>query len=83
MLLCIIWASMICRLNNPAVQGIVAVSDAVQILRIKKEAAGVLTLREKLKCWDYKEVLQVHEALEAVNESINSLGLVPGSILSV
>jgi len=70
-------------LNNPAVQGIVAVSDVAQIERIKKEAAGVPPLREKLKYWDYKEVLQVHEALESVNESINSLGLVPESILSV
>lgn len=67
-------------LNNPAVQGIVAISDTIQIERIKKEAAGVGPLREKLKYWDYKEVLQVHEALESVSESINSLGLVPASI---
>lgn len=64
-------------LNNPAVQGIVAVTDAVQIETIKKHAIGVTGLSDKLKFWDYKEVLQVHEALEAVNESINSLGLVP------
>lgn len=64
-------------LNNPAVQGVVAVSDNEQIERIKKHAAGVAPLRDKLKYWDYKEVLQVHEALESVNESINSLGLVP------
>jgi hypothetical protein len=64
-------------LNNPAVRGVVAVSDAAQLEKIRKHAAGVLQLREKLKYWDYKEVLQVHEALEAVNESINSLGLVP------
>jgi hypothetical protein len=70
-------------LNNPAVQGIVAVSDLTQIERIKKQASGVAPLREKLKYWDYKEVLQVHEALESVNEAINSLGLVPQSILKV
>ena len=64
-------------LNNPAVQGVVAVSDASQIETIKKHAAGVSGLRDKLKCWDYKQVLQVHEALESVNEAINSLGLVP------
>ena len=64
-------------LNNPAVQGVVAVSDTVQILKIKKHAAGVPQLRDKLKCWDYTEVLQVHEALVAVNESINKLELVP------
>jgi hypothetical protein len=67
-------------LNNPAVQGIVAVSDLAQIEQIKKEVAGVPMLREKLKYWDYKEVLHVHEALESVGESINSLGLVPASI---
>jgi hypothetical protein len=70
-------------LNNPAVQGIVAVSDLVQIEKIKKEVAGVGPLREKLKYWDYKEVLKVHEALESVNESINSLGLLPESLLSL
>lgn len=64
-------------MNNPAVQGVVAVSDAAQIEKIKKHADGVAGLREKLKYWDYQEVLLVHEALESVNESINSLGLVP------
>jgi hypothetical protein len=70
-------------MNNPAVQGIVAVSDLEQIERIKKEAAGIGPLRDKLKYWDYRKVLQVHDALELANESINSLGLVPESILSV
>jgi hypothetical protein len=64
-------------LNNPAVQGVVAVSDAAQLGKIKTEAAGVTGLKDKLKFWDYTEVLDVHEALESVNEAINSLGLVP------
>ncbi|MEA3231560.1 MAG: hypothetical protein U9Q05_07400 [Thermodesulfobacteriota bacterium] len=64
-------------LNNPAVQGIVAVTDAAQIETIRKHASGVSGLSDKLKYWDYMEVLKVHEALESVNESINSLGLVP------
>jgi hypothetical protein len=64
-------------MNNPAVQGVVAVSDATQIERIRKHAAGVPSLNEKLKTWDYLDVLQVHEQLAAVNESINRLGLVP------
>jgi hypothetical protein len=64
-------------LNNPAVQGVVAVSDAVQLEKIEKHAVNVGDLSKKLKYWDYKEVLQIHEALQAVNESINSLGLVP------
>jgi hypothetical protein len=64
-------------LNNPAVQGVVAVSDAAQLGKIKTEAAGVTGLKDKLKFWDYTEVLDVHEALESVNDAINSLGLVP------
>ncbi len=64
-------------LNNPAVQGVVAVSDTEQLETIKKQAALVGDLNKKLKYWDYKEVLQIHEALQMVNESINSLGLVP------
>lgn len=67
-------------LNNPAVQGVVAISDLAQIERIRRETAGVVALREKVKYWDYKEVLKVHEALESVNESINSLGLIPDSM---
>jgi len=64
-------------LNNPAVQGVVAVSDKEQLEKIKDHADGVKGLRDKLKLWDYKEVLNVHENLEYVNESINKLDLVP------
>lgn len=64
-------------LNNPAVQGVIAVSDASQLKKIKKHAENVGDLSKKLRYWDYTEVLQNHEALEAVNESINRLGLVP------
>ena len=38
-------------------------------------------LREKLRYWDYTEVLSTHEALESVNESINKLGLVPQGLV--
>ncbi len=64
-------------LNNPAVQGVVAVSDANQLERIRGEVASVPNLKDKLKYWNYAQVLEVHEALESVNEAINSLGLVP------
>lgn len=64
-------------LNNPAVQGVVAVSDQNQLEKIEDHAEGVKGLREKLKLWNYKEVLNVHENLEYVNESINQLDLVP------
>ena len=64
-------------MNNPAVQGVVAVSDSTQLDKIKKHAENVGDLSKKLRYWDYAEVLQNHEALAAVNESINRLGLVP------
>ena len=64
-------------LNNPAVQGVVAVSDRHQLETIKRHAQDVKELRDKLKYWDYEEVLRVHEGLAFVNESINRLGLVP------
>jgi hypothetical protein len=63
--------------NNPAVQGLVAVSDAKQIEKIKKEAAPIPQLNTKLKYWDFKEVLQVHEQLASSFLMINRLGLVP------
>ena len=64
-------------LNNPAVQGVVAVSDLNQCEKIMKHAFDVSDLKDKLKYWDYEEVLRVHESLEFVNGSINKLGLVP------
>jgi len=64
-------------LNNPAVQGVVAVSDSKQLEKIKSHARDVSGLRDKLKYWDYEEILRVHEGLEFVNASINNLGLVP------
>lgn len=66
-------------LNNPAVQGIVAVSDKAQIEKIKKHAQGVKDLNEKLKYWDYEEVIKTHESLQFVNQNINKIGLVPDS----
>ena len=64
-------------LNNPAVQGVVAVSDKKQLEKINKHASEVSMLKDKLKLWDYEEILKVHESLEYVNESINELKLVP------
>ncbi len=44
---------------------------------IRGHASDVKELRDKLKYWDYEEILRVHECLESVNGSINKLGLVP------
>ncbi|QIB26846.1 hypothetical protein [Caloranaerobacter azorensis] len=64
-------------LNNPAVQGVVAVSDEKQLEKIQRQAQLIQGLAGKLKIWNYKEVLDNYEALQKVNESINKLGLVP------
>lgn len=64
-------------LNNPAVQGVVAVSDREQLERIRKQANDVPALRDKLKYWDYEVASKIHESLEFVNASINELDLVP------
>ena len=34
----------------------------------------------EIKYWDYTEALEVHEALQKANVSINKLGLVPVSL---
>lgn len=64
-------------LNNPAVQGVVAVSDQAQIEKINKNTTALKELQGKLKLWNYEDVLKVHESLEFVNGSINKLKLVP------
>lgn len=69
-------------LINPAVQGVVAVSDKDQLEIIKKHSAGLGDVFRKLKYWDQEEVLKVYDSLELVNTSINSLGLVPDSFYS-
>jgi len=64
-------------LKNPAVQGIVAVSDPAQLEKIRKHAKDVRELSDKLKYWDYEEVIKTHEGLQLVYDTINKLGLVP------
>ena len=67
--------------NNFAVQAIVAVSDEKQIEKIKRESEGIHSIQSKLKTWDYKEVMEMHDCLERSNEIINNLGLVPDSFI--
>lgn len=64
-------------LSNPAVQAVVAVSDERQLERIKAEAATLPELKNKLRCWDSREVLETHSSLSTVFDSINRLKLVP------
>lgn len=67
--------------NNFAVQAIVAVSDEEQIEKIKKESKGIRDIETKLKTWDYKETIEMHDCLERSNAIINNLGLVPDSFI--
>jgi hypothetical protein len=64
-------------LSNPAVQAVVAVSDERQLERIKAEAATLPELKNKLRCWDSREVLETHASLSTAFDSINRLKLVP------
>lgn len=66
--------------TNKAVQGIVAVSDSETIEEIKKKV-GPLEISKDVRYWDYKEVIEVYEALTTAYESINKLKLVPESFL--
>lgn len=66
--------------NNSAVQAVVAVSDAIQIEKIKKESTGTI-LEHNLRTWDYQEVIEVYDALVKAHESINKLALVPDSFI--
>lgn len=63
--------------SNKAVQGIVAVTDEEQMRKIEGEISTLSSIKDEIKFWDYRDVLQVHEQLQSVNESINKLGLVP------
>ena len=67
--------------NTPGVQAVVAVSDAAQIEKIKKENVKTGLLQDTLRTWDFKDVIEVHEALDKAHISINKLGLVPKSFI--
>jgi hypothetical protein len=64
-------------IGNPAVQGVVAVSDTPQLAKIKEQCDSFHELGNKLRLWDFREVLEVHDALSVANEKINTLQLVP------
>ncbi len=64
--------------QNKAVQAIVAVSDEIQLEKIKREAAG-LDLPD-LKLLNQNEVFEVYESLSKAHAIINTIGLVPDSL---
>ncbi|HEX3073099.1 MAG TPA: hypothetical protein VHP30_05755, partial [Ignavibacteriales bacterium] len=64
-------------LNNPTVQGVIAVSSKEQLEKISKRASTIPNLREKIRFWDYEEILKIQHSLEFVNDLISKLKLVP------
>lgn len=64
-------------LNNPAVQGVVAVSDREQLEKILRYSNGIATLKGKLKMLNFEDVLKIYDSMAYVNATINELGLVP------
>jgi hypothetical protein len=64
-------------LKNAAVQGIIAVSNQQEIERMQKHVKGLPGLEERLKFWDYSDVIKTYEALQTAHEIISALELVP------
>ena len=62
--------------SDAAVQGLVAVSDSRGIEKIKDEVEGLRLIKDKIKFWDYQEVLKVHEQLSKATAIINDLQLI-------
>lgn len=64
-------------LNNPAVQGVVAVSDKEQLEKILRYSNEIAPLKGKLKMLNFEDVLKIYDSMAYVNATINELGLVP------
>ncbi len=56
------------------VQGIIAVSDSIQLEKIKKEADALFKDSNlKIQFWDQDDVLAVYDKLQFVNENVNKI----------
>ncbi len=63
-------------LSAPTVQKVIAVSDRVQLERIRAETEGLPeSFRRALRLWDVEDVIQTARAMERVAASIEQLGL--------
>lgn len=66
--------------SSPTVQKVIAVSDEIQIEKIKNESEGLPEeFRRALAFWRVEEVQKVAENLQSAIEVINRLGLVQGT----
>ena len=65
--------------SSPTVQKVIAVSDEVQLQKIRKECQGLPhEFSTGLALWGVAEVQEVGQHLEAATRSIEKLGLVQG-----
>lgn len=56
------------------VQGIIAVSDKIQLETIRKESEDIFKDSNlKIQYWDQEDVLDVYDKLQSVNESVNKI----------
>jgi len=64
--------------NSPTVQRVVAISDKVQLEKIKRESEGLLEeFRRDLTFWPVEEILEVAEHLKSAMKIIDGLNLTP------
>lgn len=64
-------------LNNPTVQKIIAVSDKIQLEKIREEIKTLPeNFRKTLTFWEVSDAIRTHEKLSEVIQSINKLELV-------
>lgn len=64
-------------LNNPTVQKIIAVSDKIQLEKIRNETKSLPeNFRKALTFWEVLDVIKTHEKLSEALQSINKLELV-------
>ena len=55
-------------------QGIIAISDSIQLEKINKEAEEIFRDSNlKIQYWNQNEVLDVYDKLRSVNESVNKI----------
>lgn len=75
-----LFVNLTCAKNNPAVQGLVTVSDKERLSKIKRKTVG-LNLSD-LKTWSFDNVESIHRNLEEAHTKLNELNLIPSGFYS-
>lgn len=69
--------NLIKALDNPSVQAVIAVAPTDQLDKIREEFPKNVSYANKLKIWEFADVLQVHDSLLQAFTSIEKLELIP------